>query len=293
MKFAFIKSTLAADYTVSDCCRVLEVSQSGYYRYVKHPESKREQRREKMTEVIRHEYNENRRIYGSHKVFIELKKRGVAICENTIAKLMSHAGIRSIRVGKFKVKTTDSNHDLAVADNILDRQFEVDKPNTVWVGDITYIHTLEGTLYLAGVMDLFSRRVVGYSMAEHMRAELVCDAMKMALTQRSFPEGLLFHSDRGSQYASNEFAALLNVNAAVASMSNVGECYDNAVIESFWSNLKKELVFHHKFKTLQEAREAIFEYIEVFYNRKRIHTTLGDKSPEEFEASFVLDKVSS
>ena len=291
MKFAFIKSTLAPDFAVADCCRVLRVSQSGYYRFVRHPASKRQQWREQITEEIRLEYHDNRRVFGSHKIHKNLKKRGVKVCENTTAKLMSHAGIRSIRVGKFKVKTTDSNHNLAVADNILDRKFEVEKPNAVWVGDITYIHTREGVLYLAGVMDLFSRRVVGYSMAEHVRTELVSDAMKMALALRLYPEQLLFHSDRGSQYASCEFRGLLESSGVAASMSGAGDCYDNAVIESFWSNLKKELVFHCQFETLEEARLAVFDYIEVFYNRKRIHTTLGDVSPAEFEASFALKQV--
>lgn len=291
MKFEFIRTTLARKYGVAASCRVLGVSESGYYRHIKRPQRKREEWRSTMIETITHEFNECRRVYGSHRVYIQLKKKGVAICENTVAKLMSHAGIRSIRVKKFKVKTTDSKHDLPIADNILERKFSVEKPNSVWVGDITYISTLEGTLYLAGVIDLFSRCVVGYSMAEHMRAELVCSAMEMALAQRHNPQGILFHSDRGSQYASNEFRALLKVNQATASMSNVGDCYDNAVIESFWSNLKKELVFHRQFATIAEAREAVFEYIEVFYNRKRIHTTLGDRSPVEFEASFASHQV--
>jgi len=206
---------------------------------------------------------------------------------------MSHAGISSIRVDNFKPKTTDSNHSMAVVDNVLDRNFDVEKPNIVWVGDITCIHTDEGVLYLAAVVDLFSRSVVGYSMAEHMRTQLVADAMLMALTRRLFPEGLLFHSDRGSQYASNEFRGILESNAVTPSISGKGECWDNAVIESFWSNLKKELIFHRRFATRDEARRAIFDYIEVFYNRKRIHTTLDDKSPEEFEASFASHKVAA
>jgi transposase InsO family protein len=238
-----------------------------------------------MIETITHEFNECRRVYGSHRVYIQLKKKGVAVCENTVAKLMSHAGIRSIRVKKFKVKTTDSKHEMPVADNILEREFSVEKPNSVWVGDITYISTLEGTLYLAGVIDLFSRCVVGYSMAEHMRAELVCSAMEMALAQRNHPEGILFHSDRGSQYASNEFRALLKVNQATASMSNVGDCYDNAVIESFWHSLKVELVHRRSFTTRIEAEQAIFEYIEVFSNRVRLHSSIGYVSPAAFEAA--------
>lgn len=293
MKFAFIKNTLALEYDICACCRVLDVSESGYHRFVAHPESKREQWRARMTDVIKHEFEGKRRVYGSHKIFKELRKRSVEICENSVAKLMSHGGIRSIRVKKFKPKTTDSNHDLLIADNIVNREFNVAVPNTVWAGDITYIHTDAGILYLAGVIDLFSRRVVGYSMAEHMRATLVCDAMNMAMAQRHYPKGLLFHSDRGSQYAGDEFRKLLKDYKVTASMSNVGDCYDNAVVESLWSNLKKELIFHRKFATFEEARTAIFEYIEAFYNRERIHNTLGDLSPAEFEAAFASHTVAT
>ena len=291
MKFAFIRDALVPEFTLADCCRVLKVSVSGYHRYIAHPHSKREQWRSEMLVAIKRVYAEYRQVYGSHRIYVELKKQGVDICENTAAKLMSGANIRSNRVKKFKVKTTDSNHDLAIADNIVAREFKVESPNLVWVGDITYIVTLEGILYVAAVLDLFSRRIVGYSMAEHMRAELVCDAMHMALKNRLYPEQLLFHSDRGCQYASHEFRGVLDEHSVTASMSGRGDCYDNAVIESFWSNLKKELIFHRKFLTLEEARLAIFEYIEVFYNRKRIHTTLGDVSPAEFEVSFASNRV--
>jgi transposase InsO family protein len=187
---------------------------------------------------------------------------------------------------KFVPTTTDSRHDRPIAANVLDRQFTAALPNQKWAVDITYIPTGEGWLYLAGVMDLCSRRIVGWSMADHMRTELVSDALSMALARRSPKKGLLHHSDRGVQYASDDYQQLLESKGMIPSMSRCGDCWDNAAMESFWATLKTELVNHEEYATHDAARASIFEYIEVFYNRKRLHSSLGYVSPEAFEASL-------
>jgi len=183
-------------------------------------------------------------------------------------------------------RTTDSRHEQPVVGNVLDRQFDAERPNEKWVVDITYIPTGEGWLYLAGVMDLCSRKIVGWSMADHMEATLVSDALRMAIAGRSPGEGLLHHSDRGSQYASDDYMHLLQTHGVEVSMSGVGQCWDNAAMESFWATLKTELVHHERYATREQARASIFEYMEVFYNRKRLHSSLGYVSPEQFEAGL-------
>jgi transposase InsO family protein len=201
-----------------------------------------------------------------------------------VAKLMHDDGIRAKTARKFKV-TTDSRHTRPVADNVLDRQFNPSKPNEVWLGDITYIWTREGWLYLAAVEDLFSRMVVGWAMAEHMESRLVVDALAMAIARRLPKEGLLAHSDRGSQYASEHYQAVLLEHGIECSMSGKGQCWDNAPMESFFASLKKELVHDEDYHTRQQARSSIFEYIEPFYNQRRRHSALGYLSPVEFEQS--------
>jgi transposase InsO family protein len=203
-----------------------------------------------------------------------------------VAKVMRLAGLRAKVKRKFVPRTTDSAHGQPIAPNVLDRQFAAEAPNRKWAGDITYIPTDEGWLYLAGVIDLCSRRIVGWSMAEHMQTDLVADAMNMAIDRRQPGPGLLHHSDRGVQYASDDYQGLLGCHGIQISMSRKGNCWDNAVMESFWSTLKTELVHHEHYATRQEARQSIFEYIEVFYNRKRLHSSLGYVSPETFEASL-------
>jgi transposase InsO family protein len=227
----------------------------------------------------------SRGTYGSPRVRSELVHQGVKRNRKTIARIMHKHAIRSKVKRKFRVRTTDSHHDHPIAPNLLDRNFTVEALNTVWLCDITYIPTGQGWLFLAGVMDLCSRKIVGWSMAEHMRAGLVIDALEMAAARRNPPPGLLHHSDRGVQYACKEYRALLDQLGAVASMSRRGECHDNAPAECFWSTLKNELVHHEEFATRDEARAAIFDYIEVFYNRQRLHSSLGYVSPEAFEAS--------
>jgi putative transposase len=220
--------------------------------------------------------------YGSPRMTAELNARGHACTENTVANLMKDHGIRAKTARRF-VRTTDSRHDLPVADNLLDRQFDPQGPNVAWSADITYIPTADGWLYLAVVEDLFSRLIVGWSMDATMTSRLVVDALDMAVHRRVPAEGLLAHSDRGSQYASEHYQRLLGKHGIACSMSGVAQCWDNAPVESFFASLKKELVHHERYTTRQEAKASIFEYVEAFYNRVRRHSSLGFVSPMEFE----------
>jgi len=263
-------------------CEVLEVSPSGYYAWRKRPESATAGRRRRLTVIIQAIYEESRQNYGSPRVFKELQARGEPCNVKTVARIMRENDIVAKRRRKFKV-TTDSNHRLAVAENLLDRQFTVTAPNRVWVSDITYIPTWEGWLYLATVQDLFSRKIVGWSMQPRMTWQLVIDALEMAVDRRRPEPGLLCHSDRGSQYASDDYQAVLARHGMICSMSRKGNCWDNAVMESFCSTFKTELNYHENFHTRDEARRAVFEYIEMFYNRIRRHSTLGYLSPVDFE----------
>jgi transposase InsO family protein len=284
VKFAFIEEHLV-DFPTRLCCGVLEVSDSGYYAWLKREPGARSKRREELAGKIRLAHQDNRGVYGSPRVFHVLKTQGETACENTVAKLMKELGIRAKSKKKFTPRTTDSRHGNPVAKNLLDRQFTADSPDRKWTVDITYIPTGEGWLYLAGVLDLFSRRIVGWSMADHMETHLVADALKMAVAGRSPGADLLHHSDRGAQYASDDYLHLLQTHDILPSMSGKGDCWDNAPTESFWATLKTELVHHEQYATRAAARASIFEYIEVFYNRKRLHSSLGYLSPEAFEAS--------
>ena len=248
--------------------------------------SARAKRREELAGKVRAVHHENRGVYGSPRVCAALRASGESVCENTVAKVMRERGIRAKTKKKFVPRTTDSRHEQPVAPNVLDRQFRADLPDRKWAVDITYVPTDEGWLYLAGVIDLCSRRIVGWSMADHMRTELAGDALGMALAGRSPGAGLLHHSDRGVQYASDDYRALLAGHGIECSMSGKGDCYDNAVVESFWGTLKTELVNHEHYETREQARASVFEYIEVFYNRVRLHSALGYLSPEQFEAGL-------
>ena len=285
MKFAFTHAELQ-EYPLTACCKVLNVSRSGYYAWLSRPVSRRQQRRADLLERIRTVHQDNRRVYGSPRVYQALKAAGQDVCENTVAKIMREEGLRAKGTRRFVPRTTDSTHDQPVAPNVLNRQFVAPEPNGKWVGDITYIPTDEGWLYLAGVLDLCSRKIVGWSMTDHLRAELAIAALEMGLARRQPPEGLLHHSDRGVQYACDDYQGLLGRHEIQVSMSGKGDCYDNAVMESFWSTLKGELVHHEHYHTRDEARQSIVEYIEVFYNRKRLHSSLGYLSPEAFEAAL-------
>jgi len=266
-------------------CETLEVSPAGYYAWRQRPRSAQEQRHDTLLVEIRAIHAEVQARYGSPRIHKELVARGHACCVNTVAKLMRDNDIRAKTARKFRVRTTDSNHDLPVADNLLERQFNPAQANEVWVADITYIPTREGWLYLAAVEDLYSRRVVGWAMAEHRESRLVVDALELAVQRRLPGEGLLSHSDRGSQYASEHYQLLLARHGITCSMSRRADCWDNAPMESFFASLKKELVHDADFVTRSEARAAIFEYIEVFYNNQRRHSSLGYVSPAVYEKS--------
>lgn len=285
MKFAFIKANLGS-FAIRTVCRALEVSVSGYYAWLKRPESNRVKRRVALAEKIKVVHEANHRVYGSPRVCKALKAQGEAVCENTVARVMNEYQIRPKTKPRFIPRTTDSNHSQPVAQNRLDRQFKAELPNQKWAVDITYIPTGEGWLYLAGVIDLCSRKIVGWSMADHMKTELVSNALNMAITRRGKHPGLLHHSDRGVQYASDAYQNLLRLAGLESSMSGKGDCWDNACAESFWATLKKERVHHEQYATRQQARQSIFEYIEVFYNRRRLHSSLGYLRPEAFEASL-------
>ena len=284
MKFAWIRAH--REFPTRVTCRVLGVSKSGYYASLHRPPSGRRTRRVALAGKVRAVHAENRGVYGSPRVHRALLARGEAVCENTVAKVMREERIAAKRKRKFVPRTTDSSHGHRPAPNVLDRDFAAHAPDRKWAADITYVPTGEGWLYLAAVMDLCSRRIVGWSMADHMRTELCTEALGMALEHRSPGAGLLHHSDRGVQYACEDYRELLRSRGIACSMSGKGDCYDNAVMESFWATLKTELVYHEHYATHEQAKASIFEYVEVFYNRKRLHSSLGYRSPEAFEASL-------
>jgi transposase InsO family protein len=267
-------------------CEVLEVSRAGYYAWRDRPASLRQKKQEQLVAAIAESHQASRGLYGSPRVYRDLIDQGHKVCENTVAKLMHTCAIRSKLKRRFVVQTTDSKHPHPIAPNRLNRQFNPPLPDQVWTSDITYIPTDEGWLYLAVVMDACSRRIVGWSMADHMEASLVIDALEMALGRRNPAPGLMLHSDRGVQYACDAYQALLTRHRLICSMSGKGNCYDNAITESFNGSLKTECVYQERYATKAQARQSVFEYLEIFYNRKRRHSTLGYKSPEAFEAGL-------
>jgi putative transposase len=284
-KYAWIKQH-HDHFPVKLMCKVLEVARAAFYEWCHNPERIREDFRKQLVEQIQAIRQEPfLESYGSPRMTEELNARGTDVCENTVAKVMKQAGIQADCGKRFVPCTTDSNHPHPVAPNTLGRDFTATGPNQKWLTDITYIPTAQGWLYLAGVLDCFSRKIVGWSMNTTMKAELVCDALGMALARRTPGDGLLHHSDRGVQYACDQYQSMLAANHIACSMSRVGNCYDNAMKESFWSSLKREAVGDQVFDTIEEARQVLFEYIEVFYNRSRRHSSLGYVSPESFEAS--------
>lgn len=282
MRYAFIEDHRAT-WPIAIQCRVLVVSRSGYYEWRRRPVSERAQRRASLTAQIREFHVGHHASYGSPRVFRELRARGEAVNEKTVAKVMREAGIQAKSQRKFRVTTTDSNHTQPVAENVLDREFTAQQRNQKWVADITYIATLEGWLYLAAVIDLFTRKVVGWSMSERIDSRLVVNALEMAVS-RELPEaGLVAHSDRGVQYASEHYQGVLTQHDIECRMSRKGNCWDNAPAESFFATLKKELVHHETYATHAAARVSLFDDIEAFYNRERRHSALGYVSPVAFE----------
>ncbi len=286
MRFACI-STEKAWAPVSVLCRVLEVTRSGFYAWQARDPSEHVIDDQKLALEIAAIHKASGDTYGSPRVHAELLlAKGLEVSRKRVARLMRELGIKSRRKRRFKA-TTDSRHHLPVADNILDRKFEVAAPDVAWVTDITYVWTDEGWLYLAAILDLFSRRVVGLAMSERIDRALVIEALRVAIGRRMPDAGLVHHSDRGSQYASGDYQKALDELGVVCSMSRKGNCWDNAVAESFFATLKTECIYSRRFATRAEAREAIFHFIEVFYNRHRRHSTLGYVSPMEFEMKFI------
>jgi len=267
-------------------CSILEVSRAGFYAWQKRPPGIKSRRKGELLIQIRQAHVQSRGIYGSPRIAAELADQGCKACVNTVAKYMKQAGICSKIKRRFRVSTTDSNHPYPAAPNVLSRNFRASGPDRKWCCDITYVPTAEGFLYVAAVLDCFSRRIVGWSMADHLRAELCRDALAMAVAGRCPDAGLVHHSDRGVQYACSQYRQFLEDRGLVASMSRTGDCYDNAMMESFWGSMKTEWTGHAFYRTREEARRSVFEYMEVFYNRQRRHSAIGYVSPEQFEASL-------
>lgn len=273
-------------------CQVLKVSTSGYYKWLNQqssPPSEKEKYRVEIDQKISKSFHESFGTYGSPRVHDDLIDWGYTISLKTVARMMREMGLKATQKEKFMV-TTDSNHDLIIYPNILNRQFSAEEPNQVWVTDITYIWTLEGWVYLASVMDLFSRKIVGWSLADHMKKELAIQALNMAIIQRQPGKELIHHSDRGSQYCSHDYIDILKEKEMNISMSKKGDPYDNACIESFHATIKKDLIYRRRFKTRVEAIKAVNYYISNFYNERRKHSTLGNSSPNQFERNRTVNK---
>ena len=263
-------------------CQFMKVSRSGYYEWLTKPGCNRDKQDKELTGIIKVIFEEGRGNYGARSIKKGLLRQDTIVSRKRITRLMNEAGLVCKTKPKFKA-TTDSNHNKQVAPNLLDRKFRVSAANCCWVGDITCVPTEEGWLYLATVIDLFSRKVIGWSMNNNMRADLVNNALLMAIWQRKPPKGLIWHTDRGSQYCSDSHSKLAKQHGIIQSMSRKGNCWDNAVAESFFGTIKTELIYQHKFRTREEAKDAIFEYIEVFYNRIRMHSTNDYLSPVKYE----------
>ena len=282
MRFRFIEDR-RADYPVRLLCDVLGVSPAGYYAWRLRPESRRSAANRDLVDDIRRVHRDTRGRYGSPRIHVELKAQGRGASRGRIERLMRRQGIRAIMPRPRRVRTTDSRHDLPIAPNLLDRNFIATAANQIWLADITYIETDQGWLYLAAVMDLYTRRIVGWAMAHHLRADLPLAALRMAISAQRPSAGLIHHSDRGVQYASTDYRKLMQSAGLRASMSRKGDCYDNAPMESFFHTLKTELVHHRHYATRAEATRDIFAYIEGFYNRTRRHSAIGYISPIEME----------
>ena len=282
MRFRFIEDR-RIDYPVRVMCDVLDVSRAGYYAWRSRPESARSVENRELLEDIQQVHCDNRGRYGSPRVHVELKTRGRGVSRGRVERLMRRHGIRAIMARPRRVRTTDSRHDHPIAPNLIERNFSAVAPNRIWLADITYVETDQGWLYLAAVMDLYSRKIVGWAMQDHMRAELPLTALRTAISAQRPGAGLIHHSDRGVQYASAEYRKLMQSAGFKASMSRKADCYDNAPMESFFHTLKTELVHHRQYATRAEAICDIFAYIEGFYNRTRRHSAIGYITPIEME----------
>lgn len=288
MKYAFIAEH-ANRYAVERQCAALDVSVSGYYAWRKRSASHHQAQDAQLMEQIRQVYQESRRLYGSPRVHAALKRAGIACSRKRIARLMPQAGLHSLRQRRRPIRVSGSlPHAHDMPPNLLNRQFHADRPNQKWTADITYVPTAEGWLYLAAILDLFSRRLVGWAMKPRCDSALVTQALHMALAHRHPQTDLLHHSDRGSQYTSADYTALLAQQGIRLSLSRTGDCYDNAVMESFFRTVKAECVSLSHFSSRQHARQTLFEFLEVYYYRQRLHSTLGYLTPVEFEATYSL-----
>lgn len=281
MKYEFIKNNRSS-FRVKKMCHWLNVSLSGYYVFTQQGKSHRQIANDKLLSQIREIYKKHRGIYGSPRITDELRDCGHRCSKNRVARLMKENQIIAKTKRRFKV-TTQSKHTHPIAPNLVNRNFSSEKPNRLWVSDITYLWTQEGWSYLAAVMDVYSRQIVGWDMSNRLTQDLVISALQRAVGRRRLTDGLIFHSDRGSQYAGMSFRHLLRKHHMIQSMSGSGNCYDNAIMESFFHTLKVEHVYFEKYETRDEARKSIFEYIEIFYNRVRKHSALNYKSPAAFE----------
>lgn len=289
MKYAVIQAH-RGEFRIALMCRALRVSRSGFYDWAKRDPSERTREAQRLRLEIRSIHRKSRCTYGSPRVYRALRKQGIGCSRKRVERLMREDGIRAKKKRRFRV-TTDSNHSRPVAPNLLKRRFsveEVEGVNQVWISDITYLPTREGWLYLAVVLDLASRRVVGWAMKDSLEATLATDAFQMALWSRRPARGLLHHSDRGVQYACEAYQAILAQHGITGSMSRKGDCYDNAVAESFFASLEWELIQDSDWHTHEEARRAVFDYVEVWYNRQRLHSSLGYRSPVEYEQQLAL-----
>jgi transposase InsO family protein len=281
MKFQFI-SDHRGTFKVGRMCKLLKVSRSGFHAWLNRPESRRSLENRSLEAKIRTLHADSHGIYGAPKIHQDLIDGGVQCGKNRVARIMREAGLHSRTKKKFKA-TTNSKHNLPVAPNLLNQDFTVNAPDSAWVGDITYIPTDEGWLYLAVLLDLFNREIVGWSASPRMTRQLAIDALQMALSRRRTDKGLLHHTDRGSQYASNDYQKVLKDHGFICSMSRKGNCYDNAVAESFFGRLKSEWVNHQRYLSRSEAIQSLFYYIEIFYNRKRRHSSIDYVTPQEYE----------
>jgi putative transposase len=286
VRYAWVKKHCDS-YDVNTMCLVLEVSRSGYYRHLRAEPSKTKLRVERIGVEAKLAFEENHGAVGYRKVYKELVAKEIGCCKETVRKTLAKQGLHATVAKKFVPSTTDSDHDLPIAENLLDRDFTATRTNQKWVSDITYIRTDEGWLYVTVVIDLFSRKVVGWSMDDHMRVGHVLKALNMAVAHRRPTSGLLFHSDRGSQYAADAFRGRLDFLNVTQSMSRKGNCWDNAPAESFFGKLKTEWSGRYRYRTREEARRSIYYYIEMFYNSNRRHATLGYLSPNNFEAQHL------
>jgi len=274
------------EFRIGTMCEVLGVSRSGYYAWRRRPRCRRDEANARLTETIRRIHEESRRIYGSPRVYASLRRQGIACGRHRVARLMRDEGIRSKTKRRFRYIAT-KREDTPAAPNRLERRFTASAPNRVWASDITIVKTAEGWLHLAVVLDLFSRKIVGWATSPAVTQTLALEALQQAFVHRRPKPGLIHHSDRGGQYLSAAYQHLLDEHGALCSMSRPGNCLDNAVAESFFHTLKTELVYQQPYRTREEARLAIFEYVESFYNRTRLHSTLDYRSPEEYEKSVA------